>query len=83
MNHSSKKLFHNFKNMNPVLPAQTGLSKRKLASKEKCQLQVYGIHSYLEIYRTCLYLEIKKEYIPKVLNSRCTLESPGDFFHKH
>lgn len=81
MNLSSKKLFHNFKNMNCVIPAQIGLSNRKLASKVTCQLQVYGIRFYLEMYKTYLYLDsIKNGCTPIVPNSSCTLESPGRYF---
>lgn len=54
---AARKLFKNFKNMNYIIPGQTDLSNRKLASKVKCQLQVDGIHSYLKIHRTHLYLE--------------------------
>lgn len=71
------------KNMRCVIPAQTGLSNRKLVSREKHQLQVGGIHSYLETYRTHLYPESIQMDAPNgpqlQLHSRITW---GDFFHK-
>ena len=72
---------NNFKNMNRIIPGQTGLSNRKLASKVKCQLQVDGIHSYLEIYGTHLYLQsIKHGCSPMIFNPGCTLESRREPF---
>lgn len=66
--------------MNCIVPAQTGLSNKKSASKVRCQLQVCGIHSYLEIYTTDLYLEnIKNGCNPMILNPGCTLPSPRAF----
>jgi hypothetical protein len=68
----------NFKAMDCIIPAQTGLASRRLASKVKGPPQVYETHSYLEIHRTHLYLQsIKNDEIQCPTNLGCILQSPG------
>lgn len=69
----------NFKKWAVIIPEQTGLSNRKLASKVKHQLQVDEIHSYLKIYRTHFYIleSVKHRGSPMIFNPDCTLKSLG------
>lgn len=66
----------NFKKWAVIIPEQTGLSNRKLASKVKHQLQVDEIHSYLKIYRTHFYIleSVKPNYLQPRLHIEITWE---------